>query len=454
MTWHGGFTGVGFDRSEFRAWLSLQKKPTYPRFLVAHNTASPYIVPPVKPSTRIQNLGHYYQKDKGWPSGPSLIVILDKVYGGTPLVYPGVNSPGYNGRSIGVECEGDYRTGKHDPKSGIGAVAWDTMGWVFAELLDWYGWACDDDHVKLHREDPETTHKGCPGNLVTKDWFLGKIRNASDLPPSSGEAQSNILPFSGPRLQLYDVREIQGLLLARGYDLGKWGVDGINGKMTDSAIRAYQTSLDVGATGVLGPWAMSHLRKPPKPVTEPPIAPQPIPSPSVPVLPLTNAQKGVAWLMDAGWPRHWAAGAVGNLQRESYPSLKPEAAGDYFLDGKPSKRGVPGAQPTAFGIGQWRGNRKEALLHFAQSRGTEWYDLETQILFVPFELKASEHLAWKWLQQATNVEQACDAMILYERPKGYMSLAAKSATTWDEIRKVAEACDGWKERQAFARALA
>jgi hypothetical protein len=169
--WKGGYTGVSLTRAEFKEWLSKQNKPTWPKFIAAHNSAAPYIKPTVFASTRIRNLGNYYKNDLGWSSGPHLFVIMDHVYLGSPIAETGTGSPSWNGIAWHVECEGDYRKGKHDPKTGDGNIAWCTMAWVFAELCAWMGWPIDGSHIKLHREDPKTTHD-CPGNLVTKDWFL------------------------------------------------------------------------------------------------------------------------------------------------------------------------------------------------------------------------------------------------------------------------------------------
>ena len=82
-----------------------------------------------------------------------------------------------------------------------------------------------------------------------------------------------------------------------------------------------------------------------------------------------------------------------------------------------------------------------------------WDDFETQVLWCPHELKTSEKLAWRWLQRAETIEQACAAMVWYERPAGYLSAKAKAATTWAEVFAVSEACDGYDVRLKFARAL-
>ena len=184
MAWQGGFSGVSFDRAEFRKWLRSQKKPPYQR-IVIHNTAAPYVIPPVKGSTRMINLGHYY-KSMGWSGGPDFFVIFDRVYLGSPLG-KSIGCKGWNGNSFHVECEGDY-DGTHDPKKEPGLTAWKTMAWVADEILEWMGWKPGADVVKFHKEG--ITSHDCPGKLVTKDWFLGLVRE--------GETQEPVTPASNP----------------------------------------------------------------------------------------------------------------------------------------------------------------------------------------------------------------------------------------------------------------
>lgn len=53
------------------------------------------------------------------------------------------------------------------------------------------------------------------------------------------------------------VREMQALLMDRGYDLGRCGVDGDYGSATEAAVRAFQKASGLKADGVCGPktWA-------------------------------------------------------------------------------------------------------------------------------------------------------------------------------------------------------
>jgi GH24 family phage-related lysozyme (muramidase) len=303
MTWRGGFSGVGFTRPEFKQWLTGQPKPPWVKFMVAHNTAAPYIKPPITPSKRISNIGNYY-KTLGWSTGPNIIVILNKVYLGTPWAFPGTNSPGYNGKGMGVEVEGDYRIGKHDPRTGDGKIAWDTASWVFYEVMSWLGLPIDSAHVKLHREDPMTTHE-CPGNLVTKDWLLAKIKAqagpavvppvvAATPPPPTITTRKTL----GKGDTGGDVFSLQRLLHNIGLYAG--AIDGDFGPKTDASVRAYQALRGLVVDGVCGPLTWGKLAVAPMsglpehiPVPEPHELPKPGRGP---VADLHMSKKGLAML--------------------------------------------------------------------------------------------------------------------------------------------------------------
>ena len=56
------------------------------------------------------------------------------------------------------------------------------------------------------------------------------------------------------------VREMQEALMERGYDLGKWGADGIFGTQTLNAVKAFQGDCGLKADGIIGPLTMGKLR--------------------------------------------------------------------------------------------------------------------------------------------------------------------------------------------------
>ena len=58
------------------------------------------------------------------------------------------------------------------------------------------------------------------------------------------------------------VKEIQALLIFRGFSVGSAGVDGQFGAGTESAVKRFQTSRGISADGIVGPTTWNRLRTP------------------------------------------------------------------------------------------------------------------------------------------------------------------------------------------------
>jgi len=100
-----------------------------------------------------------------------------------------------------------------------------------------------------------------------------------------------------------------------------------------------------------------------------------------------------------------AAGVVGGLYQES--GFNPNAVGD---------------NGTAGGMGQWRGDRQQALQQFAQTTGGNAGSPQTQLDFLVNDMKGGDmgaQRAYAMLQQAKTPEDATMAMMHYFRPQGY-----------------------------------
>ena len=160
-TWKG-IVGRGFDQDEFRDYVGgLSFAAWRPSFVVLHNTAVPTFAQwhNVPGETRMQNLQSYYRDTQGWSGGPHLFIADDLIWAFTPLTVPGVHSPSWNSVSWGVELVGDYSKELLTPAVKSNAIS------ALATLHGAVG--LDPSTLRLHREDPRTTHI-CPGNNVSK----------------------------------------------------------------------------------------------------------------------------------------------------------------------------------------------------------------------------------------------------------------------------------------------
>jgi peptidoglycan hydrolase-like protein with peptidoglycan-binding domain len=74
--------------------------------------------------------------------------------------------------------------------------------------------------------------------------------------------ERNLKLINKPYMRGEDVRELQTLLKAAGFD--PKGIDGIFGPNTDKAVRAYQKSKGLKVDGIVGPmtWGALHPKAP------------------------------------------------------------------------------------------------------------------------------------------------------------------------------------------------
>lgn len=168
-----GWVGSGFTPADFIGYVAAQRWNAWrPSLLVVHNTAIPTFARwHTQPGSRwMESFIHYYRDDQGWSGGPHCFIADDVIWIGTPLTKPGVHSPSWNGISLGLEMVGDY---DHEPLS---PAVWQNTASAVATLVDALGLPVSPDTIRFHKEDPLTTHKGCPGRGVHKDELLAAVR--------------------------------------------------------------------------------------------------------------------------------------------------------------------------------------------------------------------------------------------------------------------------------------
>lgn len=175
-TWKG-IVGKGFTAAEFDQYArSLKFDSWRPQFVVLHNTAVPKFADwhKVPGEKRMAGLQDYYRDIMKWSGGPHLFIADDLIWAFTPLNVPGVHAPSWNHIAWGVELVGDYSVEPLNENLRQNAVS------ALATLHSLIG--LDPDQLRLHREDPLTTHKGCPGKNVSKmqfqQWVLAEMQEA------------------------------------------------------------------------------------------------------------------------------------------------------------------------------------------------------------------------------------------------------------------------------------
>jgi N-acetylmuramoyl-L-alanine amidase CwlA len=174
MNWKP-IVGLSFLTNEFDAYChSLQWTAWRPSFIVLHNTAIPSLAtrPNGFDSQQMQSFVSFYRDTQKWSAGPHLFIDDKKIWVFTPLTVSGVHSPSWNKLAIGIEMLGNYETESFTTGRGLSvrqnAVA--AMASICAVI------GLDPQGIKLHKEDPKTTHV-CPGKNVVKSEVIAEVQS-------------------------------------------------------------------------------------------------------------------------------------------------------------------------------------------------------------------------------------------------------------------------------------
>jgi hypothetical protein len=171
-----GIVGRSFSPDELDTYChTLQWNAWRPSFIVLHNTAVPSLAqrPNGLTEGHIKSLEAFYRDQQGWKAGPHLFIDDKQIWVFTPLTVSGTHSPSWNKVALGVEMLGDFETEAFD--SGRGAQVRSHTVAALATLSAILG--IDSHTMRIHREDPLTTH-ACPGKNVRK---LDVIQAVEDL---------------------------------------------------------------------------------------------------------------------------------------------------------------------------------------------------------------------------------------------------------------------------------
>ena len=161
-----GIVGNTFDVDSFDTYChTLTWSAWRPSFIVLHNTAIPSLSQRPKgfSKNQINGLQSYYRDNQKWKAGPHLFIDDRQIWVFTPLTVSGTHSPSWNKVALGIEMLGDYEKEAFDSGRGL-AVRKNAIA-AIATLSAVLG--LDPHTLRLHREDPLTTH-ACPGKNVRK----------------------------------------------------------------------------------------------------------------------------------------------------------------------------------------------------------------------------------------------------------------------------------------------
>lgn len=253
MTWRG-IEGKAHTLAEFEARLAKLNFSTFqfkPSFCVLHNTGIPtfkawHSVPGEK---RMAALERYYRDEKGWSAGPHLFIADDLIWTFTPLWLQGTHAPSWNPVAWGAEMVGDYDSealNRGVYANMIGALtAMHRLGGMSPTTL------------RLHKEDPQTKHYGCPGKNVDKANVIASIRahlsgtssefDDVDVGGSTTAAPSLASPVlargSKDRFAVIELQKLLGL---------KVNAPGVFGPITENEVIAFQKAHGLDADGIVG----------------------------------------------------------------------------------------------------------------------------------------------------------------------------------------------------------
>ncbi|HTG34378.1 MAG TPA: hypothetical protein VLB76_15740 [Thermoanaerobaculia bacterium] len=120
----------------------------------------------------IKDLESFYRDQQEWKAGPHLFVDDKQIWVLTPLTVSGTHSPSWNKLALGVEMRGNYE--KEDFTAGCGLKMRRNAVAALATLSAILG--LDPHTMRLHREDPLTTH-ACTRKNVRKLEIIQEVKD-------------------------------------------------------------------------------------------------------------------------------------------------------------------------------------------------------------------------------------------------------------------------------------
>lgn len=129
-----------------------------------------------------------------------------------------------------------------------------------------------------------------------------------------------------------------------------------------------------------------------------------------------NVEKVWNFFKSKGLSDNQVAGIIGGKWGETGGSLDPKA----IESGQPfdEARAMSNQSNYAFGIAQWDGGRRPALLNYAKEKGKSWDTLELQLDFMWHELQTSEKATYDAIIKSDSIRDVAYHWVHgYERPR-------------------------------------
>lgn len=170
-TWQG-IVGKSLSPAELSGYMkSLVYTDFDPQLVVIHNTQIPTLAEWKKGGCVLEDLlaqQRWFRDTQKWSAGPHLYIDDAQIWVFTPLTVAGVHSPSWNGSAWGIEVVGNFDI------ETLGDEQKHLLLWALAVMHRDRGWT--EPQFKFHKDDPRTTHKGCPGKNIDRIEIETKLQ--------------------------------------------------------------------------------------------------------------------------------------------------------------------------------------------------------------------------------------------------------------------------------------
>lgn len=195
---------------------------------------------------------HNIHLNNGWVGiGYHFYVRKDgSVYRGRSEDWVGAHTVGHNATKIGICAEGNFEN-ETMPTAQKNAII-ELLAYLFGK----YG------NLKVYgHKDLDAT--ACPGRNYPFNEIVNGAKNFGKVEAETTNEEGSTVKVELKMLGKGDegeqVKTLQHLLIAKGYNLKKYGADGDFGGETDAAVRAFQRDNHLDVDGIVGKQTWSRL---------------------------------------------------------------------------------------------------------------------------------------------------------------------------------------------------